>query len=641
MSRICLALVGLITLTTSVSAQRWMEQLDRGVVAIPRKDGSCTVSWRVLGTDAAGVSFNVYRVVEGEIPERVNFKPVSGATFLVDEAFRHGTETTYLVKPLINGEERAADGSFTVATDAPFDYLSIPLQTPERYTPNDASVGDLDGDGQYEIVLHQTGKGRDSSQGGMTDPPILQAYEFDGTKLWEINLGKNIREGAHYTQFMVYDLDGDGIAEVACKTADGTVDGVGAVIGDPNANWVNEGGRILAGPEFLTIFNGQTGAAMKTVDYIPARHPDTETPTGKQLDRIWGDGYGNRVDRFLAGVAYLDGEKPSLIMCRGYYTRSVLAAWNWREGKLENVWTFDSSSDPKYRAFSGQGNHGLSINDVDNDGKDEIVYGGYTIDDDGTGLYSTRLGHGDALHVGDLDPTRPGLEVFRIQEPRGSAGAHYYEAATGKMYWKLPSTSRRGEGPGRGLSIDIDPRHKGVESWVFGGGIRGLYNSDGKRISDRSPPSCNFAAWWDGDLLREVLDKNWIGKWDWNESKLERLLTAENCTSSNGTKATPTLSADLLGDWREEVIWRTKDKNELRLYVTPIPTEHRMTTLMHDPHYRLAIAWQNVGYNQPPHTGFYLGPGMDMPKSNIQVVPLPNADTQASSFELEPQTAER
>ena len=254
----------------------------------------------------------------------------------------------------------------------------------------------------------------------MTTDPILEAYELDGTMLWRINLGRNIREGAHYTQFMVHDLDGDGRAEVACKTADGTTDGVGNVIGDPDANYVEpEGatrtfksrrsgeerqrdvtGYVLSGPEFLTVFNGQTGAALATTKYDPPRHPDTLTPTYEQLAALWRDGYGNRVDRFLACVAYLDGKRPSLVMCRGYYSRSVMAAWNFREGKLTQEWTFDSADGtPGHEDYSGQGNHNLSVADVDGDGRDEIIYGAAVIDDDGTGLYSTRLGHGDALHV--------------------------------------------------------------------------------------------------------------------------------------------------------------------------------------------------------------------------------------------------
>jgi rhamnogalacturonan endolyase len=431
---------------------------------------------------------------------------------------------------------------------------------------------------------------------------------MDGRKLWEINLGKNIREGAHYTQFMVYDLDGDGKAELVCKTADGTIDGTGKVIRDANADHRNPAGYILSGPEFLTVFNGETGAAMSTVKYVPGRHPATENPTVAELKAEWGDGYGNRCDRFLACVAYLDGRHPSVVMCRGYYTRSVLAAWDWQNGKLTSRWVFDTS-DPKNAKFAGQGNHNLTVADVDGDGKDEIVYGAMAVDDDGRGLWSSGLGHGDAQHVSDLDPAHPGLEIFGIQERFDDAGAHMLDARTGKVLWKKPSleAGRDGEGPGRGLAADIDPRYPGSECWAFGAGVTGLFDARGNLITKNNPRTCNFAIWWDGDLLRELLDRNTISKWDWRQSRLVPLLTAAECDSNNGTKATPVLSADLFGDWREEVIWRTKDGKALHIYTTTIPTKYRMPSLMEDPQYRLSVAWQNVGYNQPPHPDFRLG----------------------------------
>lgn len=616
--------------------ERQMEKLGRGLVAINQGDGKVFVSWRLLGTDPDAIAFNLYRATDGSRPVKLNDQPITTTTSFLDAKADLTRSNSYFIRPVLNRREQLASAQFKLPANAPpRQYLSIPLQTPQGYTPNDASVGDLNGDGEYEIVLHQTGRGRDNSQAGLTDPPVLEAYKLDGTLIWRINLGKNIREGAHYTQFMIYDLDGDGKAEVVCKTADGTVDGKGKVIGDANADYRNpEGsfittrdrsgaerrqnttGYILGGPEFLTIFDGQTGAALATTNYLPPRHPVKLNPTPEELSNTWGDGWGNRVDRFLACIAYLDGKRPSLIMCRGYYTRSVLAAWNWREGKLTHLWTFDSDDGtPGNSQYRGQGNHNLSVADVDGDGKDEIVYGAAVIDDNGKGLYSTGLGHGDALHVSDLDPEEPGLEVFNIQERFDDAGANFRDARTGKVIWKKPSVraGADGEGPGRGLALDIDPRHKGFECWVRGAAITGLFNAKGEKISETTPRSCNFGVWWDGDLLRELLDRNTISKWNWLDNSETVLLTAENCTANNGTKATPALSADILGDWREEVIWRTTDNKELRIYTTTIPTKHRFYTLMHDPQYRLSIAWQNVAYNQPPHTGFYLGEGMAKP----------------------------
>lgn len=591
--------------------RRKMEALDRGVVGILQADGTVFVSWRLLGSDPANVAFNLYRSNGPGSKEKLNAEPLTGPTLFIDKKPSRSRVNAYAVRAVIDGEEQRWSKPFKLpARSRPKPYLSVALKTPKGYTPNDASVGDLDGDGEYEIVLHQTGRAHDNSHSGKTDPPILQAYKLDGTLMWEIDLGINIREGAHYTQFMVYDFDGDGKAEVACKTADGSLDARRRVIGDRGADWVNNEGRILSGPEYLTVFNGETGETLDTTDYIPPRHPDTQAPTSGQMKEIWGDGYGNRGDRFLAAVAYLDGERPSLIMCRGYYTRTVLSAWNLRDGVLEPVWVFDSAAGPAgNRAFGGQGNHGLAVADVDADGRDEIIYGGMCIDDDGQGLYSTGFGHGDALHVSDLIPSRPGLEVFRIQERFDDAGMHLFSARDGEVLWKVASTSagRDGEGPGRGVSMDIDPRYEGAECWAVGAGMKYLYDCMGNVISEKRPSSCNFGVWWDGDFQRELLDRISISKWNGVDHSESRLLTAEGCVWNNGTKANPCLSADILGDWREEVIWRSENNQELRIYTTTVPTEHRLPTLMHDAQYRLSIAWQNVGYNQPPHTSFVLG----------------------------------
>jgi rhamnogalacturonan endolyase len=475
----------------------------------------------------------------------------------------------------------------------------------------------LDGDGRYEIVLHQVGRGRDNSQSGVTGEPILEAYRLDGRLLWRINLGRNIREGAHYTQFMVYDLDGDGRAEVACKTADGTVDGAGQTIGDPQADHRSREprtlGKVLEGPEYLTVFDGLTGAALATTEYVPPRGDI----------RRWGDDYGNRVDRFLACIAYLDGERPSLVMCRGYYARTVLAAWDWRDGELTLRWTFDSDEGPpQNRAYRGQGNHGISVADVDGDGRDEIIYGSCVIDDDGAGLYSTGLGHGDAMHVTDIDPQRPGLEVFKANgDGPHPAGLELRDAGTGEQLFALPSTGR--DGVVRACALDIDPRYPGLEMWGKGRGVEGLFSAQGERIADRGPRICNMGVWWDGDVLRELLDGVRIAKWDHEAARERTLLDGREygCVANNGSKANPCLCADIVGDWREEIITRTEDGRELRIFSTTIPTERRFYTLMHDPVYRLGIAWQNVAYNQPAHPGFYFGHDMAPPPRPAIVTP--------------------
>ena len=616
------ALTGALLIASAMSlaliparAERQMEKLGRGVVAIKQDNKKVFVGWRLLGTDPKNLAFNLYRVTNGATV-KLNAQPITGATNFVDERFKAEQANAYFVRPISDGKEQEPSASFVVKANATVQpYLSVKLQTPQGYAPNDASVADLDGDGEYDIVLHQAGRGKDNSQGGITDPPILQGYKLDGTLLWTINLGHNIREGAHYTQFMVYDLDGDGSAEVVCKTADGTTDGTGKIIGDAKANYVTENGYILSGPEYLTVFDGKTGAALATTDYIPSRMPDDPknlNPTSAQIKKVWGDGYGNRPDRFLACVAYLDGVHPSVVMCRGYYTRTFLAAWDFRGGKLTKRWVFDSNT-PGNEKYNGQGNHNLSVADVDGDGKDEIIYGAMAIDDDGKGLYSTGLGHGDAIHLSDLDPSRPGMEVFRIQEPYSDAGMHMFDAKTGEILWKIPpgKAGSDGEGPGRGLALDIDPRHEGFECWGAGAQMFGkVFDVKGQLIdTNGKAPPVNMGVYWDGDLLSETLDGTIIGKWDWLGNKTDTLLDAKqfDCVSNNGSKANPCLSADILGDWREEVIWRTTDNKELRIFSTTIPTQYRFATFMSDPEYRLSIAWQNVGYNQPPHPVFTSG----------------------------------
>jgi rhamnogalacturonan endolyase len=623
MKKIIISLCLIITILPLVHSQRMMEYLDRGVVAVRNPEGNVFVSWRLLVTEPDDIAFNIYCTAANGKTTKLNKIAVSKTTNFIDTNTDTTKARSYFVKTVVKGKEGAASKAFTLKPgSAP--YFSIALQTPQGYSPNDGSVADLDGDGEYEIVLHQTGRAKDNSQAGITDPPIFQAYKLDGTLLWSVNLGKNIREGAHYTQFMVYDLDGDGRAEVAMKTADGTIDAKGNVIGDSTRDWRNDKGYILSGPEYLTIFDGLTGAALATTDFIPARYPTTLTPTTEQLKEMWGDGYGNRMDRFLGAIAYLDGKRPSLIMTRGYYTRTFLTAWDFRDGKLTKRWAFDSDDPAENKPYRGQGNHNLSVADVDNDGKDEIVFGAMTIDDNGKGLYSTGLGHGDALHVTDIDPSRPGLEVFDIQERFDDAGAHLTDAKTGEVLWKKASVKAGadGEGPGRGLVLDIDPRYPGYECWVAGAGITGMFDCKGNKIAEKTP-ACNMGIFWDGDVLSEILNGTSIEKWDYANEKTNKLLEASqyNCVRNNGTKSNPVLSADILGDWREELICRTADNKELRIFTTSIPTEYKFYTLMQDPQYRLSIAWQNVAYNQPPHTSFYFGEGMkNPPKPGIVVI---------------------
>jgi hypothetical protein len=597
---------------------RQVETLDRAPVAV-LTDRGVTLGWRMLGLDKDSVGFHVIR--DGV---QITDEPIRSTTTYVDPA---GTAASkYVIKTVGNGNGQdklsaefspLAQNYLPIKLDKPADGVSKDGK-PYTYTANDSSVADLDGDGGYEIIqLWNPSNAQDNSKSGYTGNVYVDAYKMDGTKLWRIDLGRNIRAGAHYTQMLAYDFDGDGTGEVAFKTADGTTDAAGTVIGDAAADYRNSAGYVLSGPEFLTVFNGASGTIMDTVPYDP--------PRGSVA--AWGDGYGNRVDRFLAGVAYLDGEHPSMMFSRGYYTRTVLVTYDLVNGKLVKRWKFDS--DVAGAEYKGQGNHNLSVADVDQDGRDEFVFGSMTIDDDGTPLYNTKLGHGDAIHTGDLDPSRPGFETFAVHESMsasGNRGATFRDSATGEVLWSIPAV----KDTGRGATGDIDPRFPGSESWAVGGDAAWnspagfLMSAKGERISDKIP-AANFMAWWDGDLLREIVDHDFnaeagvgvptISKWNWETETSDRLLTATGARTNNGTKGNPSLQADLLGDWREELVFPSADSTELRIYTTTSPTEVRLRTLMHDPMYRTGVARETVGYNQPPHPSFFIGEGMQTPAS--------------------------
>lgn len=587
------------------------EKLNRGVIAIRENESDVVISWRYLSSDPIKTAFNVYR--DGK---KITEKPVDVSTMYRDRN-KSKNAAVYEVRPVLKGKEtHHTDGSYTLPADAPTGYLNIPLQKPAdgvtpagdsyTYTPNDASIGDVDGDGEYEIILKwDPSNSHDNAHDGYTGEVYIDCYKLNGSHLWRINLGKNIRAGAHYTQFMVYDLDGDGKAEVVMRTADGTVDGKGNVIGDARADYREAGsldkrknktvnqGRIFKGKEYLTVFSGLTGEALSTIDYIPQR--------GNLKD--WGDNRANRSDRFLACVAYLDGVHPSVVMCRGYYTRTVLAAFDWNGKELKERWIFDSNN-PGCEDYAGQGNHNLRVGDVDGDGCDEIIYGSCAIDHDGKGLYSTGMGHGDAIHLTHFDPSRKGLQVWDCHENKRD-GSTYRDAATGEILLQIKSD----HDVGRCMAADIDPTQPGVEMWSGESG--GIRNVKGEVIAPklRGMPT-NMAVWWDGDLLRELLDKNIISKYDWKKKKINPLVRFEGAVSNNGTKSNPCLQGDIIGDWREEVLMRTEDNTSLRLYVSSVPTEYRFHTFLEDPIYRISIATQNVGYNQPTQPGFYFGPDL-------------------------------
>ncbi|MFA6884503.1 MAG: Ig-like domain-containing protein [Paludibacteraceae bacterium] len=598
---------------TAHSATRQMEYLDRGVVAVKTSDG-VFVSWRALGTESLSLGFNLYR--DGTL---LNSSPITTKTNYVDAG--GSTSSKYVVKAVLNGVE--TDASEAAPVWATF-YKSIQLKRPAAAsnssgsytdTPNDCSVGDVDGDGQYELIVKwDPSNSKDNSQKGYTGNVYLDCYKLDGTFLWRIDLGVNIRAGAHYTQFQVYDYDGDGKAEVACKTAPGTKDGKGTYVlmgsDDASKDYRNSSGYVLSGPEYLTMFNGETGAAMSTVAYNPARGTVSS----------WGDSYGNRVDRFLACTAYLDGVHPSLVVCRGYYTRSTLTAYDFKNGKLVQRWYHNSAT--KGSGAYAEGFHNLSVADVDKDGYDEIIYGSATIDHDGS-LYSrTGYGHGDAMHVSKMVAGDDDFYGWFVHEEKTSSyGYELRNLRTNKVKFGL----KTGTDNGRGCAADIDPNNAGFECWsTYDGNV---YNTSGASVGSRY--SVNFRVYWDGDLQDELLDGTKISKFNTGSKKMVDVIDFsgyESSASCNTTKATPCLSADLFGDWREEVIlYNSNDPSKITIFTTTTPSDYRLYTPMHDAVYRMGVAWQNTAYNQPPHLGIYIGGGVsNITLPDITMVGNPN-----------------
>ena len=666
----------LLAVTTGVQAQitptSQMERLDRGLVVIPI-GSTRTLSWRFLGTDdESKTTFNILRDGETIVENKYD-------TFYKDTK----AGNSYQIVTLVDGVP--VDTTEAVKPWAK-NYLTVKLQRPQAgsdysYSPNDCSVGDVDGDGQYEIfVKWDPSNSKDNSQSGITGNVYIDCYRLDGTFLWRIDLGKNIRAGAHYTQFQVYDYDGDGRAEMMCKTAPGSLDGKGNYVNQAATNatikaasntkdWRTSDGRINGGQEYLTVFNGEMGEAIHTIAYWPNRNAKAALSEAEGTFN-WDDrsgkndkgSYGNRGERYLAATAYLDGPdgRPSGIFCRGYYTFAYIWAVDFDGTQLKHRWLHLSDTKTTYKVMDANnktttykgntctsglgrytmyanGNHNMSVADVDGDGKDEIIWGSAALDDDGKMLYAVGFGHGDAIHLADLDPDRPGLELFDIHEEKGTYAWDVHDAATGEIIWK---GGQSGQDNGRGLAADISGG-RGYEFWSAYGGFdsasrnQNPFNMLTGKQNGSTKPSMNFRVYWDGDTLDELLDGTTISKYGGStlgvgSTPLANLGSPASC---NGTKATPCLSADIFGDWREEVIlWSTTDNATLNIYSTTTATKYRVPTLMHDHTYRMGICWQNTAYNQPPHLGYFL-PDYIAGKLTNSVEPLQFVATESQHTE--------
>lgn len=629
--------------------ERQMENLSRGLIAV-KGDGGNLVSWRFLGTDSQRKSYNLYR--NGE---KLNNEPIMDMSSYFDANAPVGAE--YTLVALENGEE-TDEKATAKAWDK--NYISIPVTEREGYIIDDGAVGDVDGDGEYEYIIRRTPIGYfdklqvEEATKKVIDTRdkyiLLEAYETDGTHLWTIDIGKNEANEID-VNFLVYDMDGDGRAEVVMRSYDGMTDGKGNVIGDADADYTQSLQKqkdrqyFAEGNEYLSVFDGQTGEETMRTELLPKRDPLSD----------WSYKYTDtsrltkRASHYLFGLAYLDGVTPSVVMVRGAWDNVRAAAWHVSDGKLVNDWVHNTENADDVNSIWGAWNHNLCVADVDYDGKDEILSGPAAIDHDGSELYAVKasgedgaeqkLLHGDAFDVAYMDPDYNGYLVWACHETKKlPANIELHDARTGQVkfgYGKNKDT-------GRSRAADIDPTHRGYEMWGSTGTMpmnvsgKPIVNGTGKPIEEGSKTidgfnnfkyrlpngsfekdaegndalgtlPMNFKVYWDGDLLSEFLDGTRVSKWNWDDKCVDVIFDADGCASNGGTKAVPVLSADLFGDWREEIVWKTADEKELRIYSTAIPTDYKIPTLMHDYYYRSCIAVQNNHYNQPPNVSYYLG----------------------------------
>lgn len=625
------------------------ETLNRAPVAVKTSKG-VLVSWRSLSGDG-DLGFNVYRdgvrLNAEPITTKTNYLDadgVAGATYRIESAYGETAET------------KAWDNMYTTLK------INRPPATKDasgaltgRYRPDEISIGDVDADGEFELIVKWLPDNqRDSGKDGKASPTYLSCHKMDGTQLWRICLGHNIRSGNHTMTFLVYDFDGDGKAEMICRTAAGSTDGNGKYVSeagdasiqatDNTKTYQNSKGFVTGGEEFLTVFNGETGAAMHTIWYRPNRGLG-DSGASSTIDKAWGDTYGNRCERFNAAVAYLDGSRPTAILQRGYYSLCYIWAVDWNGSELSTRWLHRGTAKDKWdvidgtgtvvasgtgKSSYGQGVHGISIGDVNGDGLDDICTGGATIGADGQLLCSTGYGHGDAIHLADLVPDRPGLEIMMPHE-ESPFGYDVHDATTGEVLAYATSSKDNG----RGLACDFVPSHKGSEFWSSAD--NNMYVCEDGKLIASSKPDTNFRIYWTGDPFDQTFDGRYDSGSDmcspriraWNTSS-KGIVTVQEFAeygqpqTSNTTKATPCLQADFLGDWREELImWQyesdwSSPTCTLMIFSTPQETEYKVPCLLEDHQYRMAVAWQNASYNQPPHLSYSLAESLGIDRATYK-----------------------